>query len=343
MKFIGDVILTTPIIHSVRNACPDAFIAYLGEKSAVSLLEHNPHLDEIIPFDFSRPTIIEQSRVALLLRRKKFDLAIDLFGNPRSALLTRLAGARVRVGPARENRGWLYTVQVQDDGAPKTAIEFHNQFIKAVGIEPAADRPEIVLTGDEKREARIYLQWLCREGAPRDAHKPIIGIHPGATWPAKMWLPERFAELADRIVAKLGAQVVVTAGPNESGTVKAVVDHAVSNITVVQNLPLRQLAAIISQCAVFVSNDAAPMHIAAAVGTPTIGLFGPGEENIWFPYSHDEGHEALRRDVACHPCHLDFCNRQGDGYMECMRLLDTSEVFAAVERAFRVQKSKVSH
>ena len=151
MKFIGDVVLTTPAIRSVRNALPDAYIAYLGEKNAVSLLEHNPNLNEIITFDFARPTLLEQSRVAWQLRRRHFDLAIDLFNNPRSALLTYLSGAKVRVGATKRGRGSLYTIRVDDDGVPKTAIQFHNQFIRAIGIPPTAEAPEIVLTDDERR------------------------------------------------------------------------------------------------------------------------------------------------------------------------------------------------
>ncbi len=335
MKFIGDVVLTTPIIHSVRAAFPKAYIAYLGEREAVSLLEQNPNLNEIIPFDFSRPTIVEQPRVALQLRRRHFDLAIDLFGNPRSALLTYLSGAATRVGPERKGRGSLYTLQVRDDGKPKTAIAFHNQFLRAVGIEPTSSRTEIVLTQDEKREAKIYLQWLDYENTPIDLSRPIIGIHPGATWPAKHWLPERFAELADLITAKLGAQIILMAGPDDADTVQTVIKHSFSNVKVLAGLPLRQLAAIISQCSLFIANDAGPMHIAVAVGTPTIGLFGPGEENIWFPYSEADGHLALRKDVPCHPCHLDVCNREGDGYMECMKLLSVSEVFEAVRQRMK--------
>jgi len=90
-----------------------------------------------------------------------------------------------------------------------------------------------------------------------------------------------------------------------------------------------------ARAAAAVSNDAGPMHIAASVGTPTIGLFGPGEEQIWFPYDSGEGHRALRKDVSCHPCHLDFCNRTGGGYMECMKLLTVDEVTSAVLAALR--------
>jgi lipopolysaccharide heptosyltransferase II len=333
MKFIGDVVLTTPIIASVRKAFPDAYIAYLADNHAASLLEHNPGLNEIIGFDFSRPTIPEQARVAFLLRRRKFDLAIDLFGNPRSALLTFLSGAPVRVGPQRKGRGALYTIQVSDDGTPKTAIEFHNQYLNAAGIVPTATKTEIVLSDDERREARIFLEWLDRETAPIDFGRPIVGIHPGATWPAKKWLPEYFGDCVDRLRAKLGAHIILFGGPKEDDVIREVMSYSTADAKIVRGLPLRQLAAIIAMCDVFVANDAGPMHIAAAVGTPTIGLFGPGEENIWFPYPDSEGHRALRKDVPCHPCHLDVCNREGDGYMECMKLLRVEEVLEAVEHA----------
>ncbi len=341
MKFIGDVVLTTPLIRSVRNALPDAYIAYMGEKGAVSLLEQNPCLDEVIPFDFSGQTLIEQTRVSWLLRRRKFDLAIDLFSNPRSALLTYLSGAPVRIGSERKGRGKLYTIQVRDDGKQKTAIEFHNQFVRAAGIEPTSNTTELFLTQDEKREARIYLQWLDHDSAPLDVTKPIIGIHVGASWPAKMWLPERFGALADLLRAKLGAEVVLIAGPKDGDATSAVLRNSTSNIKVLSGLPLRQLAAIIHSCSAFVANDAGPMHIAAALGVPTIGLFGPGEENIWFPYAETDGHKALRKDVSCHPCHLDFCNRQGDEYMECMKLLDVQDVFQSVKNSLMKSTPKL--
>jgi ADP-heptose:LPS heptosyltransferase len=250
-------------------------------------------------------------------------------------LLTRATGARVRVGAERKGRGKLYTIRVRDDGKPKTAIAFHHQFVQAVGIQPAAGMPEIFLTGDEKREARIYLQWLDYEGSPLDLTKPIIGIHPGATWPAKRWLAERFGELADLIAAKIGAQIVVTAGPNDNEAVEQMKGHSFASIKVLRDLPLRQLAAILSCCSAYIANDNGTMHIAAALGVPTIGIFGPGEEQIWFPYSNEEGHAALRRDVPCHPCHLDFCNREGGGYMECMKLLTVDDVFDAVRRTMK--------
>ena len=332
MKYIGDVVLTTPIIRAVREKFPDAYIAYLGEKEAVSLLEHNSSLDEVIPYDFSKPAIFEQLRVIRELRRRKFDVVVDLFSNPRTTLLAYASGAPVRIGKEVKGRGKLYTYRIEDDGMPKTAIEFHYQYVRPLGVEPTQWRTEIFLTDDEKREASNYLKWQ-----DVDITKPIVGLYPGATWPAKMWQWERFADLANLIQAKLGAQVVITQGPKDNKLVENISKRVSENILVLPILKLRQLAAILSQFSVYVSNDAGPMHIAVAVGTKTIGIFGPGEENIWFPYSspfydHSAGHIPLRKDVPCHPCHLDFCNREGEGYMECMKLLTVEEVFEEVRK-----------
>ena len=340
MKFIGDIVLTTPILHSLRAAYPDAYIAYLGEREAVTLLEGNPCLNEIIPFDFHRPALLEQTRVACLLRQRKFDLAVDLFGNPRTALLTFLSGAAVRVGPDRKGRGALYTVRVRDDGLPKSALEFHNQSLRAIGVPVLPSKTEISLTREERETGGKIL--LERTGTSGKQTRPLVGIHPGATWPAKRWLPERFAGLADRLVER-GATVFLTAGAQEEETIAAVQLAAKHSHPVLLSLPLRKLAAVIAACDVYVTNDAGPMHIAAAVGTSTIGIFGPGEENIWFPYSRDDGHRALRKDVPCHPCHLDFCNRKGDGFMECMKLLSESEVLHEVESVLEHKSSPPLH
>jgi lipopolysaccharide heptosyltransferase II len=333
LKFIGDIVLTTPLLRSLRESCAGAYIAYLGERSAVSLLEGNPHLDEIIPFDFTRPTVREQSRVAMLLRRRKFDLVLDLFGNPRSALLTYVSGAPVRVGPDRKGRGRLYTLRVRDDGRPKSAVAFHNQYLQAAGISSSAVRTEIFLSEEERERGRREVARILGVASYDPDGPPVVGLHPGATWPAKRWPAGRFGTLAQRIQSELGARVVLTAGPGDMEVLRGVRTGAAQDLPAIAGAPLRLLASAIAACSVYVANDSGPMHIAAAVGTTTIGLFGPGEEGIWFPYDPADGHVAMRKDVPCHPCHLDFCNRTGEGYMECMHLLTVDEVLAEVGRA----------
>ncbi len=332
MRFIGDVVLTTPVLRAVRKRYPNAYLAYLGEREAVSLLEHNPYLDEILTFDFSRPTILEQPRVIASLRKRSFDVFIDLFCNPRTAIIARLSGARMRIGKDVPGRGALYTHRIGDDGVRRNAIAFHYRYVEPIDVAPDGWKTEIFLTEDERREARTYLKWQ-----DVDPDRPIIALHPGATWPAKVWMPERFADLADLLQAKMRAQVLLLQGPRDAERAQEVSRRSAAQLLALPPMNLRQVAGILSCCTACVTNDNGVMHIAAAVGTRTIGLFGPGEEDVWFPYNgpFDErhlGHAALRKDVPCHPCHLNVCNRTGDGYMECMKLLTVREVLEEVER-----------
>ncbi|HEY4643956.1 MAG TPA: glycosyltransferase family 9 protein [Bacteroidota bacterium] len=325
LRFIGDIVLTTPIIKSIRDALPHSTLAFLGELPGVRLLEGNPHLNEIVPVE-PDASPLSQLLVYPRLRMSRFDLVIDLFSNPRSALLSYATGAKVRVGAGGRARSRLYTHPVFDDGKPRSVLDFHAQYLGAAGIPLTSRKTEIFLSDDERREAVIYLRW---QGIVVD--RPVVGLHPGASWPAKMWQMERFAELADLISSKAGAQVVFTQGPGEGQLVRDIAARCAAPVKVLETLPVRQLAAVLSNFHVYVANDSGPMHIAAAVGTRTIGIFGPGEENIWFPYGHEDGHLALRKDVWCHPCHLNVCDKEEEGFMKCMRLLEPLEVFEAVK------------
>lgn len=332
MKFIGDVVLTTPIIRAVREAFPKAFIAYMGDKKAVSLLDHNPHLDEIIPFDFTRPTILEQPAVAWKLRRRKFDAVIDLFSNPRSALLSYLTGAPIRIGKDVRGRGRFFTHRVADDGQSKSAIAFHYQYVAPLGVKPTCWQTEIFLTEDEKRDARSYLK---KEDV--DISRPIIAVHPGATWPNKIWLKERFSEFINQITRLYDVEVVLSLGPGDDALGHFIARACSESVRILPVLPVRQLAAVLSQCAAFVSNDCGPMHIGPAVGTPTFGIFGPEPEEIWFPYDTGEGHLAFRSKIWCSPCRTIACFRQGEEYLECMKLIASQTLVEAVGRALGVQ------
>ena len=326
MKYIGDVVLTTPVIRAVRETYPDAYIAYLTDKKIAPLLEHNPYLNEIIPYDFSRPDITEQPRVAYRLWRRKFDVVVDLFSNPRTAILSRLSGAPMRIGKDVKGRGRLYTHRIGDYGALKPAIEFHYQYVKPLGVGMKYFTTEIFLTDDEKREARIFLKHQ-----DVDTGKPVVALHVGASWPNKVWHKEQFAQLVDLLRAKLGAEIVLSAGPGDREITEYITGNSSGKIFPLPLLPLRQLAAILSQCSVFLANDCGPMHIGVAVGTPTLGIFGPEPPEVWFNYPESAGHKALFRKIECSPCRTTKCFREGEHFMECMKLITVNEVFEEIK------------
>lgn len=326
MKYIGDVVLTTPIIRTLREVYPQAHIAYLGDAKAVSLLQNNPYLNEIIPFDFSNDSFLYQLTMYWKMFKGNYDLTIDLYSNPRSALMTFATGAAVRIGGDSRGRGKLYTIKVRDDGKLKSAIVHHYQSLKPLGIEPRHFTTEIFLTSQERTDAAERLRSLGVASA-----KKIVALHPGATWPNKIWLKEHFRSLIGQLVKETDCEIILSPGPKDGELMEYLLNGSATRVHVLPLLPVRQLAAILSHCAVFVSNDCGPMHIGVAVGTKTIGIFGPEPIEIWFPYERADGHVPMFKKIDCSPCRTTKCFRQGEGYLECMKLITAEEVFRAVK------------
>lgn len=325
LRFMGDVILTTPLIRQMRRLFPEAHIAYLTDERFAPLLEHNPHLNDIIPVrvasndNFFR-SVLNTARLMAYLRRQRFDLTIDLFGNPRTALQCWITGAPTRVGGDFRGRRHLYTVLVPQDDQLRTAIDFHWKSFSALGLEIGDNQTEIFISDAERAWAKDY---LLSKGI--SLNQPIVGLHPGATWPNKRWPAQKFGEVVKHLSHK-GIQIVITQGPYEREFAEAVVQSAgdaTNELTMLDVLHLRQLAAVLAQLSVYVANDCGAMHLAVAVGTKTLGIFGPSQPEIWFPYSKEAGHLTLVEQVDCRPCHKDYCPL---GTLACLENLSPSRV-----------------
>ena len=334
LRFMGDVILTTPLIRQLKKTFPEARLSYLTQDAFAPLLLHHSDLDEVISFPI-HGSFIEQARFYQQLRQRRFDLAIDLFGNPRTALMTWATGARIRVGGDFRGRGKLYNVRVPAPAVEPNAIDFHWRSLAALGIEKGDDRTEVFVTAAEKKWARE-----CLAGFNIDLVRPVVGLHPGATWPNKRWPEKYFAELALQL-RKKNIQILITQGPGEEKIAQEVVWRISAlqreaAIVLLPVLQLRQLASVQQQMRVFVSNDCGVMHLAIAVGTPTIGLFGPSQPHIWFPYDQAEGHLALWQSIECRPCHQNFCPL---GHLDCQNKLAPARVADAVMERLAVKRS----
>ncbi|MCY3771635.1 MAG: glycosyltransferase family 9 protein [Gemmatimonadetes bacterium] len=309
LRFIGDVVLTTPVIRALKRQYPEAGLYYLAEAGPAAVLAHNPHLeevivlpDELLPARSVLTRCREQARFLRSLRQRRFDLAIDLFGNPRSALLTLATGARYRVGYDVRGRGRAYNVKIRRSASPR-AVDACLDAIRTIGVPADDDRTEVHFSAEDANWAE---SWLVERGI--DGTRPTVALNPGASWPAKTWSVERFAELARGLIEELNVTVLLVAGPGQWETMAGLNAWSGHVCPVVETDSLTRLAALIRRCDLYVANDCGPMHIAVAVGTPTIGLFGPSRPEIWFPYPNADGHVALRAETdTC--CGRDYCIR----------------------------------
>ena len=331
LRFIGDVVLTTPVIRALRRAYPNADIMYLAEDIPASILKNEPDLSEVISLNRTHISTLPLLRqwyeyyfFFKKIRRYRFDLVVDLFSNPRSALLTILSGARYRLGYDVRGRGLAYNIKIKR-GLSNRVIDAYLDSARTLELPVQSETTKITIPPDDRAWASTRLS-ACSDLDNR----PIIGINPGASWPAKIWDTEKCGELVNRMVSELGAHVLIIQGPDQEEIVESVKKYLTSEVEIVAEISLTQLAALIQKCRLYISNDCGPMHIAVAVGTYTIGLFGPSDPDIWFPYSKAQG-VALKPEVPeC--CGQDICAEP----IPCINKISVDEVFIAAKRFWSV-------
>jgi len=313
---LGDVVNTLPALDAVRTRWPDARISWLVESQWLDILPAPPRLDEIIaipkkewlaklknPADlFTLPA--EVTALARELRARRFDLAIDFHGNMRSGVVTALTNARVRVGFAAgycKEWNYLFTNERHAVGGGRIhRIDRALALCRAIGAEPAGDTPKLDLPDEAREFARSV--FAERELGTRT----VAAIHPGtsAFGSYKRWPAERFRELIQMLDSR-GVVSFITWGPGEAD----LAIEAAAGTGAVVSPPTKsalQLAALLKECDVFIGADTGPGLVAAAVGTPTVSIFGPKDPVIYAP-RHPRA-RVVETPMDCRPCKKRECN-----------------------------------
>jgi heptosyltransferase-2 len=333
-NWIGDAVLTTPAIAAIKRAFPEARITVLAKPLVAELLLHNPSIHEVMVYhDRDRHKgIFGKLRLIWSLRRKGFDLAI-LFQNAfEAALLAFLAGIPRRYGYNTDGRGWLLThpVSLDNETKGKHQLYYYLDLLRPMGITAVDKRLILAVTPDEEAGARDRL----REHRIQRSDT-IIGINPGATYgPAKRWAPERFAELAERLMTDQGAKVLMFGGQGEEAElVKQICDRMKQKpVQFAGKTSVRQLMPLIKYCKLFITNDTGPMHIANAFGIPVVAVFGSTDPKTTSPAQ--AGYRLVRKGVSCSPCLLRTCPIDH----RCMDWITVDEVYWAARQ--ELAKSK---
>lgn len=359
LRSLGDTVLMTAPLAELRKAYPEAQIHLAVTAAWAPLLEQQPGIHKTWAYERHKERTARAkavARMAYALRKEKFDLVVNFHASPSSATIAFATGASVRSvhfhGHRDKNR--YSTVVVPGKGVLKPVIERDMDAIRALGIHvPAGRMPTLQLPPAEIERARDRLKEIPR---------PILGLGMGASRPTKSWPLERFAQLAVRWARETRGGVFVATGPEERLTrhhfLKAVDDTLVATLQDTQEraairarivaehqLPLRQLAAVLSQLDVFAGNDSGPKHVAVATGTPTVTLFGPEDPFEWHPYPRDR-HAALHiAELACRKdalpgmppwCGLHACELEQH---RCMRMIGIDAVFEACRKAAEVPRA----
>jgi heptosyltransferase-2 len=327
-NWVGDAIMAIPALEAVRARWDGAEIVVLARSWVADLYRGQGYVDRVIVFDYRgrHRGILGRERLAAELRSEKFDAALLLQNAFEAAWLAWRAGIPERIGYARDARSWLLTqaIPVPETGeAPVHETYYYLELLKRAGWLaqlPAIRRIELRVTPAARLAAEERLGAAgARPGARR------IAFAPGAAYgSAKCWEPERYAALADRLIAAFDADVILFGAPQESEMAARIVQAMQGKaINLAGATEIGELPGLLAACCLFIGNDAGAMHVAGAVGIPVVGIFGPTDPEGTSPVTPN--FTLVREPVECSPCFLRHCPIDH----RCMTRISVDRVFGA--------------
>ncbi len=337
LRHHGDVLLTSPVFTVLKNHLPHAQLDALVYADTADMLTGHPAIANVYTVDraWKRQGPVsqlrEEWRLLRMLRARRYDLIVHLTESPRGALLAFALGPHAAVardyGP---KRGWLwraaFTHRYRIPAKPRHTVEIHLDALRRVGIYPHPDERTLTLVPGADAQASVRVLLETNALRPRS----FVHIHPTSRWLFKCWEPEKYAALIN-VLQDAGERIVLTAAPSEHelqfiGGITVQLRKPVVNLA--GKLSLKQLAALTAQAKCFVGVDSVPMHIAAAMQTPTVALFGPSGDLEWGPWQVTS--RIVTSNHSCRPCGMDGCGNSK--VSECLTSIPVEQVLAAVRQ-----------
>ena len=338
LDHLGDVLLATPVFSNLRQAYPDAELHALTGTWSRVVLERHPDVNKVLAYNSpafcrtGRPTSLRETfQLYRQLRHRKYDLLVTLRSDWRNVCF-----ALLRVAPKRLDRAALQVANKfgapQFTGTHETTRNL--DVLHKAGIPTPIQTTTFSVAAEDEKWASDFLETLRI-----DRERPLIAIHPGSPIPIKRWMPERYAELAEWLIARKRAQILFVGVEDEIpiiSDIQGLMQAETNNIA--GKTTLTQLASILHKCDVFIGNDSGPMHLAAAVGTRTIGLYGPGDPTRFGPVGLMC--QTIRHKMDCPPCPETVCRFGAEG---CMSKIQVADVIQTLEDAeyFPSENSKI--
>jgi predicted lipopolysaccharide heptosyltransferase III len=325
LRSIGDTVLATPCLFALRRFLPDAQIDILVEDWVAPVLDGHPHVDNVVVLE--KGGVVSRVRVARQIRSTGYDVVYNLHGGTTATFLTRATGARHRVGLKSYQYAHLHNHQAPSPlmawGQQKThSVEQQLALLGWTGV-PVTDRPRTHLAVTRKASEAVNEQ-LDQAGV---ADRNIALIHPATAFVTKQWATEKFARVAESL-AERGFATVAVGAPQDREILKSLLEQAKVPI-ISLNLSLPEVSALAERSRIFVGNDSGIAHIAAAVGTPSVVIFGSSNVAHWRPWNKAAA-EVVLEEMPCQPCHGYFCEKFPQP--ECILRVPVERVVASIDR-----------
>lgn len=323
VNWVGDVLFSTPFIRAVRESYPKSYIACLLHPRCIEMLEGNPCLDEVIIYDEegTHKSLLGKLRLISFLRKRHFDAAFLLHRSFTKALIARLAGVKELIGYPTKNRLMLLTKAIEEPSEEIHKVEYFLNLARAAGMKIKNNSYEFFI----KESDRDFIKEALRKSGVNDKDL-LIAICPGGNWDPKRWPKENFAKLADILIERFGAKVVITGARKDvklAEDIKGMMKN--SPIIMCGATTLKQLGALLERANLVIANDTGPMHIAVAMKAKVIALFGPTSPEITGPYGSGNYRVIFKNDLCEVPCYDVTCSAN-----RCMAAITVENVLQEV-------------
>ncbi|MCB0721607.1 MAG: glycosyltransferase family 9 protein [Ignavibacteriae bacterium] len=295
---IGDLLLTTPVFPNLRGYFPDAEIYVLTLRKGRDVLIDNPYLKRVFTYD---PTEDKSWCLIKNIRKQKYDLIIDLYCNPRTALITFLSGAKYRFGFEFRGRSYAYNIKMKGRGGEVHNVDFNLDALRKMDIPITSKQLILPLNVVHREFAEDFIKSNNIDS------KPILGISLTGGWEAKRYKMNDYIELIRMILNMYNINIVLLWG-NDEEKKEAEEIHAVfkDRSFIIPDSPIKYLGAIIERCDAIIGNDSGPLHLAVSTGVPTLGIYGPTNPLLQGPYG-DKNLTVVKEDLDCLYCNLLEC------------------------------------
>lgn len=339
---IGDVLFTTPFLNNLRHHLPGCHIGYVGNRRTAPLLEAHKDVDAVYVYERDEfDSLYKTSKQRFYrevygfineIKQQRYDVVFDFSLNPMINALTFLGRIPHRVGFNYRNRGRFLTEKIPFRAFEgRHVVEFYLGLLEAVGLPPHSRALSVNVPPADQ-------QWADDFFKETKAGRLKVGVLPGAgaSWGAnarfRRWDIAKYSVLVDKIVAKHDAQIILMGDSSEKDLCSGIAGNNPGNITqAFGRTSLTQLAALIARCDVVVLNDGGPLHIAVAVGTRTVSIFGPVDQQVYGPWGDPARHVVVCADIICRPCYRNFRMSRCD-HISCLERIQVNDVLLKLEQ-----------
>ncbi len=325
---IGDVVLSTIVIDNLQHHFPAVKIDYLTETFVKPAIENNPNINKVITMGKTEFPL----KAAWRIKKENYDLILDLWSNPRSAQITFLSGVKYRAGFAYRGRKYAYNILATSGRGEGHSAEHNLELLKALDVPIVSKKIQYYVSEKDDELAKKFFSKNFSKG------EKVIGIIPAGGWESKRCDAVKWVEICKAVAGKYKVRFLILWGPGDEKD-SEIIKNSLPDVTVsAPQTDLQQMSGLIKNCNLILANDSGPMHISAALGIPTLGIFGPTNPKNHGPYSPNSDY-VIKEDLFCIICNKLTCPYNH----ECMLQLPVEKVLEKVEKIGAGILSKASN